>query len=129
MSFQLSRQMIGDVVVLRPAGKLTIGVAEIALRDEIRTLIAQGHKKIVLALSKTTSVDSSGFGELVAMYTNLANAGGHVILAELPHKIRDILEITQMITVFQVADTVAEALQLLSGPEIASRARADSPGN
>jgi anti-sigma B factor antagonist len=117
VSFKILSQTIGDVTILRPSGKISIGEGDIALRDKIRELIAQGHKKVVLSLGQTYYMDSSGFGELVSMYTNLANAGGRVVLTELTAKIQDILQITQLITVFEVTDTVEEALQLLSLPK------------
>jgi anti-sigma B factor antagonist len=56
-------------------------------------------------------IDSSGIGELVSAYTTATNRGAKLKLANLPAKVSDILTITQLITVFDVFDSEAEAVQ------------------
>ena len=57
-----------------------------------------------------TTIDSSGVGELVSAFTTVTNRGGKLKLVNLPPKVNDILQITQLITVFEVYDTEDEAL-------------------
>jgi anti-sigma B factor antagonist len=55
-------------------------------------------------------MDSSGVGELVSTYTTVTNRGGKLKLLNLPSKVSDILQITQLITVFEVYDDEKEAV-------------------
>jgi anti-sigma B factor antagonist len=50
-------------------------------------------------------MDSSGLGEMVACYSKVRKAGGHIRLAETTHKIKDLLAITRLVTVFESYDT------------------------
>jgi anti-sigma B factor antagonist len=71
---------------------------------------SEGADKILIHLEKVTTIDSSGVGELVSAFTTVTNRGGKLKLVNLPPKVNDILQITQLITVFEVYDNEAEAL-------------------
>ena len=101
---------IDGVRVIELGGKITIGAGDIKLRETIDGSLADGHKEILLDLEKVSAIDSSGIGEMVACYTSVANRGGHLKLVNLSPKINDILQVTQLITVFDVFDDRAEAL-------------------
>jgi len=102
--------MKGDVLILRAHGKLTIGVGDVALREAVSDAVETGHSKIILDFQDLSSMDSSGLGELVSAFTRLSNAGGRLKVMHLPPKIADILQITQLITVFEIYDDEEEAL-------------------
>jgi anti-sigma B factor antagonist len=70
-----------------------------------------GARNIVINMDKVTTIDSSGIGELVSSYSFATNRGGRLKLAQLPPKVRDILHITQLITVFEVFDSEDEAVR------------------
>lgn len=55
----------GDVVIVVLNGPLHCGLGDEILRGVVNELLAEGWKKILLNLSKVTSIDSSGIGELV----------------------------------------------------------------
>ena len=98
------------VTILEPKGKITIGVGDVALREAVHEAVDAGAQNILINLEEVTTIDSSGIGELVSAYTSVSNRGGKLKLANLPAKVTDILQITQLITVFEVHDSVAEAL-------------------
>ncbi len=102
------------VTILEPKGKITIGVGDIALRDTVIEALEGGAKSILINLAEVTTIDSSGIGELVSAYTTVANRGGKLKLLHLPPKVQDILQITQLVTVFDVFDDEAEAVQSFS---------------
>ncbi|PYS78412.1 MAG: anti-sigma factor antagonist, partial [Acidobacteria bacterium] len=91
-------------------GKITIGEGSVSLRSAIRRLIEEGKKKILLNLAGVGYVDSSGIGELVSSYTTIQREGGQLKLLKLTQKIKDLLTITKLLTVFDVYDDEAEAL-------------------
>jgi anti-sigma B factor antagonist len=98
------------VTILEPKGKITIGAGDIALRDSVIEALDSGSRKILINLKDVSTIDSSGIGELVAAYTTVTNRGGRLKLVGLPPKVNDILQITQLVTVFEVMDTEEEAV-------------------
>jgi anti-anti-sigma factor len=101
----------GDVTVLDVAGKITIGVGDVAVRDAVHVALGAGARSILLNLKGVSTIDSAGVGELVSAYTTVTNRGGKLKLLNLPPKVNDILQITQLITVFEVYDDETEAVE------------------
>ena len=80
-----------------------------AMRSSRRS--TDGQIKILLNAKGVTTIDSSGIGELVAGYTTVTNRGGKLKLCNLPPKVQDILQVTQLITVFEVFEDEDEAVR------------------
>jgi anti-sigma B factor antagonist len=110
MSMKLATREVSGVTVVDLGGKITLGEGGATLRDEVRKLVAAGSKKIVLNLADVNYIDSSGLGELVSAYTAVKNAGGELKLLSLTSKVRDLLVITKLVTVFDVKDDEAAAV-------------------
>ena len=106
----IRERQAGDVTILDMDGKITIGEGSVALRGAVRRLIEEGKKKILLNLSNVGYVDSSGIGELVSSFTTVNREGGQLKLLNLTQKIRDLLAITKLLTVFDTYSAEAEAL-------------------
>ncbi|MBW3565863.1 MAG: STAS domain-containing protein [Acidobacteria bacterium] len=98
------------VYVIAPEGKITIGSGDTQLKSSIVEALESGSNKILLDMGKVTTLDSSGIGELVGAYHSVTNRGGKLKLLHLPSKISDLLQVTQLITVFEVYDTEEEAI-------------------
>lgn len=111
MSARLNTRQIDDVTVIDVEGKITLGDGSSQLRDALRELVQQGHKKILLNLSDVTYIDSSGVGELVAGYTSVANGGGTLKLLGLTRRVKDLLQITKLYTVFDVHEDEPHAVK------------------
>lgn len=107
---EIKERQAGDVTVLDMDGKVTIGEGSVALRTAIRRLLEEGKKKILLNLAGVGYIDSSGIGELVSSYTAIGKDGGQLKLLKLTQKLQDLLAITKLLTVFDVYDSEAEAL-------------------
>ena len=106
----IKERQAGDVTILDMDGKITIGEGSVALRSAIRRLLEEGKKKILLNLGQVGYIDSSGIGELVSSYTAISNAGGQLKLLNLTQKLKDLLGITKLLTVFDTYTDEAEAL-------------------
>jgi anti-sigma B factor antagonist len=98
------------VTILDLKGKITIGAGDLALRNAVQQVLESGATKVLINMRDVTTIDSSGIGELVSAYTTAKNRGVTLKLFSLPEKVTDILTITQLITVFDVFDTEAEAI-------------------
>ena len=107
----MKERQAGDVTVLDMEGKITIGEGSVALRSAIRRLLEEGKQKVLLNLAGVGYIDSSGIGELVSSYTAIAvKGGGQLKLLNLTQKLQDLLTITKLLTVFDVYDSEADAL-------------------
>lgn len=106
----INERQAGDVTVLDMSGKITIGEGSVALRTAIRRLLEEGKKRILLNLAQVSYIDSSGIGELVSSYTAINKENGQLKLLNLTQKLQDLLTITKLLTVFDVYDNEAEAL-------------------
>ena len=106
----INERQAGDVTVLDMSGKITIGEGSVALRTAIRRLLEEGKKRILLNLAGVGYIDSSGIGELVSSFTAINKEGGQLKLLNLTQKLQDLLAITKLLTVFDVYESEADAL-------------------
>ena len=111
----IAERMIGDVVVVDVSGKITLGDGgDMALKDKMRSLIQQGRTKILLNLGDVSYVDSAGLGEIVQAYGTVTKTGGALKLVNATKRIKDLLAITKLLTVFETFDSEAEAVTSFS---------------
>ncbi len=108
---EISERTVGDVIVVDVSGKITLGDGgDVALRDKMRSILHQGNKKVLLNLGDVSYVDSAGLGEIVQCYTTVTKNGGALKLVAVTKRIKDLLSITKLLTVFECHDTEAEGL-------------------
>ena len=111
MSVKLNVRQVGDVSVLDVAGRITLGEGSSALRDTMRDMVGKNQKKILLNLGEVSYIDSSGIGELVSGFTTVTNSGGQLKLLNLNKRVKDLLQITKLYTVFDVHEDEAGAIR------------------
>jgi anti-sigma B factor antagonist len=109
LQMKLDTRTVDDVVVIDASGKIVFGEESSQLRDTVKKVIAE-HKKIVLNLAGTNYIDSGGLGTLVSLYTSANTAGASLKLANLTQRIGDLLQVTKLLTVFDVYDSEQKAL-------------------
>lgn len=114
MSVKLTTRQVGDVTVIDAAGRITLGEGASTFRDTIRDLAGKGNKKLLLNLGDVSYIDSSGIGELVSGFTTVTNHGGVLKLLGLSKRVKDLLQITKLYTVFEVFDDEAAAIRSFS---------------
>src|SRR5439155_261222 len=113
MSMLVNPRRLDDVVILDLSGRITMGEGTLILRDRIQKLLAAGDRKFLLNLADVDYIDSSGLGELVTSFTTVRNHGGQLKLLNLTRRVQDLLQITKLLTVFEVFNNEAEALKTL----------------
>ncbi len=114
MSVKLTTRQVGDVSVVDVAGRITLGEGSSALRDTLRDMVTKNQKKILLNLGEVSYIDSSGIGELVSGFTSVTNQGGVLKLLGLTKRVKDLLQITKLYTVFEVFDQESSAVRSFS---------------
>jgi anti-sigma B factor antagonist len=111
MSLSVDTREVDGVVIVDLGGRITLGDESSGkLRKTVSDLLAQGNKKILLNLGEISYIDSSGLGELVSSYSTASSQGANVKLLNLQKKVQDLLQITKLYTVFEVATNEADAI-------------------
>jgi len=109
-TFKIEERKVGDITVLDMAGQMRIGESGVMFCKTIRRLVEEGRRKILLNLQGVTHIDSTGLGELIASYNTLDKRGGRVKLLHLTQRVRELMIITKLLTVFDVYESELEAL-------------------
>lgn len=108
---RIESRLEGDVVVISCEGRITLGLATNTLRNQMREALERGSKKLLVDFSGATQLDSTGIGELVGALSLANEKGAALKLVRLPPKIRELLRITRLDTVFDVREDYREALE------------------
>jgi anti-sigma B factor antagonist len=103
MQLRMSTRQVDGVMVVDCSGRVVFGEESASLRDTVKKLLAESPK-VVLNLREVNYIDSGGLGTLVSLYTTARNAGGAVKLARLSQRVGDLLQITKLLTIFEVFD-------------------------
>jgi len=101
---------VGDIRIIDWSGKITLGDETAALRQNIQDIVRGGGKKIILNLGDVHFIDSCGVGELVSTHASVTSNGGQFKILNLTHKIREVLAITKLLTVFDEFNDERDAL-------------------
>ena len=110
MALTIASRQVDGVTVVDLSGRITLGEGSVQLRDAIRDLISKGQKNILLNLADVNYIDSSGLGELVSAYTTSKNQEASLKLLSLTKKVKDVLQLTKLYTVFDIYDDEASAI-------------------
>ena len=110
MALKMTQREVDGVVVVALDGRIVLGEESNALREKVKSLIAAGKKKVVLNMNNVTFIDSAGLGTLVAAHHSAKTQGASLKLCHLGNKFQEVLQITKLLTVFDVTDTEAQAV-------------------
>jgi len=107
---KINTRIEGGVTILDLVGKLIIGEGDVMLRENLGDLLEGGVKEILLNLEGVRLMDSSGLGELVRARSSAGRAGANIKLLHVEDKVQDVLEMTQLIGVFETYDDETDAI-------------------
>ncbi len=99
------------VTIVDVNGRITLDTGSTVLRTVIHDLIDKGQTKILLNLAEVTYIDSSGVGALVGGFTTVRKQNGELKLLKLTQKVRDLLHLTNLNTLFDIQDDEVTALR------------------
>ncbi len=109
MQLKLATRMDDGILIVDCSGRIVFGEESSLLRETVKKAISQSSR-IVLNLGEVSYIDSGGLGTLVALRTTAQNAGGTIKLTNLTKRVGDLLQVTKLLTVFDVYDSEAEAI-------------------
>jgi anti-sigma B factor antagonist len=107
VTVNITNHEVNGVSVVALDGRIVLGEESNSLREKLKSLIAEGKKKIVLNVDKVKYIDSAGLGTLIAGHLSAQNQGVSLRLCNLGSKFQEVLQITKLVTVFDVYDTEA----------------------
>ena len=115
VNLYLNQRRIGEVTVVDLKGRVRIVGSTIALHRSVRCLVDEGKTQILLDLKGVTDIDSGGLGELISSLRTVTNRGGTFKLVHLTEKLRELMSITKLLTVFDISEDESEALDSFTG--------------
>ena len=101
---RISAREVDGVNILDISGRIIFGDETGLLREQVRDLLSKEKKKIVLNLAEVSYIDSTGVGELVGSLMSVRNRGGDLKLMNLTPKVKDVVNVTKLYTVFDIKD-------------------------
>ena len=110
MSVTFNEREVAGVTIFDVAGRITLGTGNTELRDHVNKALEAGKKSLLLNLAELSYLDSSGVGTLVGCYTSAQNRGAHLKLVNLTKKMKDLLAITKLLTVFDTFEDEQAAI-------------------
>jgi anti-sigma B factor antagonist len=111
----IEQRTVGDVVVLSISGDIAMnGTGASLVADKVRSVLQEGHDRLVLDMGRVRYVDSAGLGELVQAFSAVRNRGGAMKLLNVTKRLNDLLVVTKLLTVFDCFEHESEALASLS---------------
>jgi anti-sigma B factor antagonist len=111
VNLKTKTRQVDGIAVVDVSGRVTLGEETKLLRETIHGLLGEGQKEILLNLGEVLFIDSAGIGELVSAFTSVRNRGGELKLIKLTKRVRDVLQITKLYTVFDIRDDEAAAIE------------------
>lgn len=114
---QLEQRIAGNIAIIKVIGDITLNKGgDVLLKDKVQSLLQQGHKNLLIDLSAVSYVDSAGLGEIVQAYATTKNRGGALKLLNVTKRLKDLLVVTKLLTVFDTFDSEATALASFGSP-------------
>jgi anti-sigma B factor antagonist len=110
MALKINVRDVDGIGVVGLDGRVVLGDESNALREQVKKMLAAGKKKIVLNMDNVTYIDSAGLGALVAAHHSARTQGASLKLSNLGSKFQEILQVTKLLTVFEVYDSEAAAI-------------------
>jgi anti-sigma B factor antagonist len=110
VTIKMTNSEVDGVSVVTLDGRIVLGEESNSLREKLKSMLAEGKKKIVLNMVNIKYIDSSGLGTLVAAHVSAKTQGASVRLCNLGKKFHEVMQITKLLTIFDVYDTEAAAV-------------------
>ena len=114
MDLNISNKQVGDVSLVALRGRIILGEGSSALRERVKDLVGDGKKIIVLNMTNVTYIDSAGLGALVAAHVSAKKESAVLLLSDLGTKFHEVMQVTRLLTVFNVFATEADAISSLA---------------
>ena len=107
---QITLRKISSINILSLSGELSAQRQPEVLSEQVKALLEQGERLLLINLKDCTRIDSMGLGEIVKAYTLIAKEQGVLKLTEVPLRLRGLIIAACLTEVFEIYDTEREAI-------------------
>jgi len=110
----IQERIVSDVAIVSITGRVTLTEGTPEVDDALQRLVQQGHLRIVLDLEGVPYIDSTALGSLLRTHATVSRRGGAMKLLNVKGHVRELLELTRLLTVFEAFDSEADAIASVS---------------
>jgi anti-sigma B factor antagonist len=110
MALNITKSSVDGITVIHLSGAILFGEESKSLFIHVKDLLNK-TPQIVLDLSDVTRIDSGGLGVLVALYASARKVGGDIRFSNLGNHAKEVLQITGLVTVFQIFGKTEDAIE------------------
>jgi anti-sigma B factor antagonist len=110
MQMTTSTRQVGGVTIVDISGQI-VAHESVALRELVRGLLSEGHRRILFNLGRVNYIDTAGVGHLVGAFTSVRKHEGELKLLNLTNKVHDVLQTTKLHTIFDIMDDENSAIK------------------
>lgn len=100
----------GDVAIVMPKGMIRGGKDVEELERDLRKLVYDDQKKILLDLANVASMSSTGIGVLASVHTSAVTRNVQLHVCNIERRIEHVLTIVKLTRVLNCFDTRKQAL-------------------
>lgn len=110
MSLRITAREFADITIFECQGRITLGEDSAHFRSTFDEFLGRGRRQFLVDLGGTQYIDSSGILALTDSYTKAVNKGGRMKLLSLTKRVKDMLQLTKLYTVFEVFNDESAAI-------------------
>lgn len=115
IAMTVSERIVGGITILDVSGHVTLTDGADQIRDKVKDVLASGKRHLLINLAQVSYMDSAGLGELVQAYSTVSKQGGALKLLSPTKRLKDLLVITKLATVFDSFDNEDAAVASFAG--------------
>jgi len=104
---------LDNYTLINVAGRLIEKSQAEPLIKEFERLNESGNKKYLMDLAELEYVNSTGLNLLIGMFTQARNAGGELVIGGISPKVKKLMVMTKLDSIFKIYDSVEDAAENL----------------
>jgi anti-sigma B factor antagonist len=103
-----------SIILLKLSGRILDNEQTSRLLSEMDKTLSDKINKIVLDIQNIEYINSNGLNCFIKLLTKARNMGGDAVIVNVPDKIKKLLLISKLNTVFTIKDSVGQANEILT---------------
>ena len=112
---RIQERLVSDVALLHITGRITLTDGGPAFAETLQRLIQEGRTKIVIDVGDVPYIDSTALGSILRTHVTLTRLGGAVKFLRMKGHVRELFEVTKLLTIFETFDSDAAAVRSMAG--------------
>ena len=111
-SFTITEE--NSIILLKLSGRILDNEQTSRLISAMENTLSDKINKIVLDIENIEYINSNGLNCFIQLLTKARNMGGDAVIVNVPEKIKNLLLISKLNTVFTIKDSIGQANEILT---------------